>query len=458
MNSNLFITITLFFLFLFVICLILYIKSIETSYYEKDEYLVTPKEVTVNEWEDLQKVYPAMLKADYTQQIPFHILQTNFSYSVPGRLKELLQYVQAMNGEYEIRYFNDTSAREFLVKHHPTKVVEAYDAIYPGAYKSDLFRAAYLCIYGGIYLDMGLIPLVPFRNLFKSKTKFMSCKDYDTYGEYGPYMYNAIMACTPQHPIMIAYLDRVVDNITKRSYEEGALCITGPGALGRAFKNVTGITVDKSGYYPQNILMLEHIIRNKQTSKSKCTLMFKEVNVFYTKYIEYHSDQNKIHSFNHKEHYGALFNKRQIYGEALPKNHKQITPEELSQNVNKQDNKQLKLKFYRDITIYDKIALKKFTTLNNKRQSIYYNFDDKISKEKQQLNLYYLQIMNSELNFIYKDNAKNQATYVDLCYFFLYPLRYYDAHIVNNYLNTIYCRENVDSTNISEQKYQIVGL
>jgi hypothetical protein len=283
----------------------------------------------------------------------------------------------------------------------------------------------------------------------------MTAKDYQIYGEFGTYLYNAIMACVPQHPIMVAYLDRIVKNILKKSYEQGALDITGPGALGITFKEVTGITIDKSGYYAQNILILEHIILNRYTSKSKCTLVFKDTNIFYTKYIEYHDDQNKIHSINHKKHYGNLYNLRQIYGEKLNKNNNIVTPEEFSNEINKKDNKQLQVKFYRDISVNNQLPLKRFTTLNNIRQKIYYSFNDNFDQSIQKMNLYYLQMMNSELDFINDEN--NKSHYVDLSYFFLYPLRYYDSQIIDD-SNIIYYFNNIKGKKIENQKYQIIKL
>ena len=58
---------------------------------------------------------------------------------------------------WEYKFWDDTSAAEFLSLHFPPEVREAYDAILPGAFKADLFRYCVLLIEGGIYADMDVM-------------------------------------------------------------------------------------------------------------------------------------------------------------------------------------------------------------------------------------------------------------------------------------------------------------
>ena len=53
-----------------------------------------------------------------------------------------------------VRYFGDAAARSFIAAHFERAVVDAYDALLPGAFKSDLFRYCVLFECGGIYSDL----------------------------------------------------------------------------------------------------------------------------------------------------------------------------------------------------------------------------------------------------------------------------------------------------------------
>jgi len=55
---------------------------------------------------------------------------------------------------WEYKFYTDDDMREFLVTHFPSEVVEAYDALLPGAFKADLFRYCALLIHGGLYADI----------------------------------------------------------------------------------------------------------------------------------------------------------------------------------------------------------------------------------------------------------------------------------------------------------------
>ena len=58
---------------------------------------------------------------------------------------------------WEYKFWDDTSAAEFLSLHFPPEVRYAYDSILPGAFKADLFRYCVLLIEGGIYADMDVM-------------------------------------------------------------------------------------------------------------------------------------------------------------------------------------------------------------------------------------------------------------------------------------------------------------
>mmetsp|Transcript_13751 Transcript_13751/g.18845 ORF Transcript_13751/g.18845 Transcript_13751/m.18845 type:complete len:94 (-) Transcript_13751:532-813(-) len=58
---------------------------------------------------------------------------------------------------WEYRFYDDEAASTFIATHFPHEVLEAYNAIKPGAFKADLFRYCTLLINGGIYADMDIL-------------------------------------------------------------------------------------------------------------------------------------------------------------------------------------------------------------------------------------------------------------------------------------------------------------
>lgn len=61
------------------------------------------------------------------------------------------------NSGWEYKFYDDDAITEFLSTHFPPEILEAFDAITPGAFKADLFRYCVLLIYGGIYADVDVM-------------------------------------------------------------------------------------------------------------------------------------------------------------------------------------------------------------------------------------------------------------------------------------------------------------
>ena len=57
---------------------------------------------------------------------------------------------------WEYRFWSDDDAVAFLQTHFPPPVLEAYQALKPGAFKADLFRYCVLLILGGVYADVDI--------------------------------------------------------------------------------------------------------------------------------------------------------------------------------------------------------------------------------------------------------------------------------------------------------------
>lgn len=152
-------------------------------------------------------------------------MSTEFWYSldpIPDGSDESYNYTHYMmsawknlRSDYEYQVFDERSARAYLADNLPSVVLEAYDTLIPGSFKSDLFRMAVLLVEGGIYADNDLLPDSRGMNELLSKddgnTFFVSI---DTRPHC---LLSGMIGSIPGHPAIALALSRAVSQILKRS-------------------------------------------------------------------------------------------------------------------------------------------------------------------------------------------------------------------------------------------------
>lgn len=236
-------------------------------------------------------LFPTDLSTE--QLIPKTIIQTYIS----TKPQSLLHYntviaFHELNPEYEYVFFDDTDCRKFIKAHFPQKILDAYDILVPGAFKSDLFRYCYLYKNGGCYFDCKLRPIVPLRDIIKSKEKMILCKD-PTFARY----YNAVMMSVSSHPILSKVIETCANIILNRVYTGSrrapdALAITGPSIL---------YDVIKAQPYDEKKEISISLRMNRFIIRYHCQIIIDGINPDYYQNI--------------KERYGRLYDERKIYYE-----------------------------------------------------------------------------------------------------------------------------------------------
>jgi hypothetical protein len=167
------------------------------------------------------------------QLIPRIVMQTNRADQIPNDMRKNFQSLIDMNPEYDHHYFSDRRIRDFIQQHFDNKTLAAFDAVLPGAYKSDLFRYCFLYIKGGIYLDADFIVTQPFFTWISPSAEFISAEDCGTNA-----IHNGFLAAAPGNPVLRRAIDMAVDRISKRQYGTGFLWITGPELLRDAWREI----------------------------------------------------------------------------------------------------------------------------------------------------------------------------------------------------------------------------
>jgi len=246
---------------------------------------------------------PPQIMVKDQRLIPRIIIQTNEKSEIPQKMMDASNALIATNPEYEYVYYNDQDSRRFIEENFDQDVIDAYNDVVPGAYKADLFRYCFLWVHGGVYIDMGMLPINALDKIIRSDDAFIAPEDN---GEPRR-IYNAFMACTAKHPIIGKAIMLATKNITNRTYTRNPLGITGPLLLGDAFVKVMEEEVDFDRDYGNGV----RIIRFSKYDKCESGVIADgDVNVMFTRYPSYRSDQRW---YNTKPHYTDMWENRQVF-------------------------------------------------------------------------------------------------------------------------------------------------
>ncbi len=235
-----------------------------------------------------KKPYP--MKSHYNTVIPLNIFQTWHTKHLPQHMLEAVNLIKQTNPAFTHHLFDDDDCRNFIEQYFTKDILNAYDALVPGAYKADLWRYCVLYKKGGIYLDIKYKPLNGFKMInLTEKEHFVL--DIDKYG-----VYNALMVCAPNNIKLKYAICKIVQNVKNKYYGESSLEPTGPFLLGKLFKKEEKIFFD----------MYHDCYLNDINNKF---IFYKNYNIFQS-YLEYKNEQN---SSEKTPHYSILWHNKNIY-------------------------------------------------------------------------------------------------------------------------------------------------
>ena len=130
--------------------------------------------------------------------------------------------------DFDYFLFDDQSAEKFLSDHGMKDVLLAYQRAHEPAQQCDIFRLAYLSVFGGIYADADDRCLDAVGCFVPPDARFVAFQeDFGTLG-------NNFLAVAPEHPVINLALQLGVTAINRGDTDMLWLS-TGPGLLTRAF-------------------------------------------------------------------------------------------------------------------------------------------------------------------------------------------------------------------------------
>jgi mannosyltransferase OCH1-like enzyme len=231
--------------------------------------------------------------------VPLVIYNSWHSNMLPPKMKENITSLVKNNPEFDYFLYSDDASRQYIRDNYPDEVLNAFDALKPGAYKSDLWRYCILYKEGGVYIDIKYNTLRPLLQIV-SDSPYMFVKDKDWSESMFNCFYNGAMITPPNNPVLKECIDEIVNNTTLRIYNANSLDVTGPCLLGRIMKiHDKGIWSTTAFSYDRETVngnIIDYIMVNgKRIMQS---------------YPEYRAEQR---IFQKTQHYGALWQHRDIY-------------------------------------------------------------------------------------------------------------------------------------------------
>jgi hypothetical protein len=165
-----------------------------------------------------------------------------------------------------------------------------YESLRVPAYRSDLFRATYICQNGGLYMDCKMVLFDPLLSLWTTRNEIFAKDAPDDY------VCNGFLYTREANNLkMRRYLDAMCRNISNRKYGKDALSITGPGLLGK-FVNRYTLQYHRHGEgggwqdsYMRYLTTDQIVIKNS--------------------YYGYYQENN----YGASEHYNVLWNEKRVF-------------------------------------------------------------------------------------------------------------------------------------------------
>ena len=224
--------------------------------------------------------------------VPLVIYQSWSDRSLPKGMRENVVNTLKNNPEFDYFLYSDDECRAFISQFYSPEVVWAFDALRPGAYKSDLWRYCVLYKMGGVYMDIKCVPRIPLKKLVQTQS-IVLVKDYIN-KRLKECIWNGFMIAPPGVTFFMECINEIVENCKNRDYKRNTLDITGPCLLGRL---VQIYAPTKFTQYNALVLSGDHIYYNSDIALD-------------VKYPTYREEQKR---FQKVPYYSELYEKREVF-------------------------------------------------------------------------------------------------------------------------------------------------
>lgn len=237
-------------------------------------------------------------KGDGVSGVPLILYHSWHSNKVPAKMAENIYSILKENPEFDYYLYSDEKSLEYIKANFDDSVINAFETLKPGAYKSDLWRYCILYKTGGIYMDIKYYSLEPITSLLK-RTPTLYVRDRDFFGEL-KCVYNGVMAAPPGNMIFKYCIDDIVTNCKMKLYKSNSIDVTGPCVLGRML----------SKYEPNTMQSLKYSYDVEFHDGMQVDLIKYDGKPVIKSYLEYRNEQKQ---FQKTEQYTKMWLDKNIY-------------------------------------------------------------------------------------------------------------------------------------------------
>ena len=144
---------------------------------------------------------------------------------------------------WQHHFFDDAACWRVAQQNLGPGVYDVYTKLTPGAARADLWRYCVLWVHGGVYVDADCTCLVPLDEWVGTATELLVPVDH----EHQPVLplFQAVLACTPGHPVMRRAIEAVVHHVQTRQHRQSIFALSGPTCLGRCLNAEHGRPADQ---------------------------------------------------------------------------------------------------------------------------------------------------------------------------------------------------------------------
>ena len=240
-------------------------------------------------------------------QIPTIIHQTHETRWVTPGMANAMQRIRDHAPNCEYRYYDASEARAFIQHYYP-EALDAYDALLPAAFQTDLFRAVVVYVHGGTYFDSGFTPLNNthlFEHVLEHDDRLVFPIDVTCNG-----IYNGMFSSVPKHEYLKHIITHIIDNVANQKLFAnepwGSLKITGPLAHAHVLKQNLTFPLQE-GRYAKGLRLLSHTHPGKSIGR----IHFNNRVYYATRYETY--DEDRELNSTGRPHYSILWEKGLVY-------------------------------------------------------------------------------------------------------------------------------------------------
>ena len=264
------------------------VAKVTYGHYEKDSVFIRNRSVDrlwdVHVMRDLSFINRNASTNTSTNSPNFEKVIHIVHKQIDDSLLKVKKQWEDLNPEYRIEVYDDEKCIQIIRQHYGNKMCDIFEFISDGPIKCDFFRVCLLYVYGGVYVDADVKPLIPLNEYVDDDIDLMTCISYNYCSHSTIFKYN------PQFMVCKKYLIELF-NILK------------------AYRNLYDNYRDKYTYWNWSICTLFTTIHNFQIDKQSEN-RFEWNNKKYKFIIEEIVDRrnNNTYNFcNFQEHKQMLF-------------------------------------------------------------------------------------------------------------------------------------------------------